>query len=840
MQSQIAENTDCYRLDANRKLDPKRRSELGQFMTPGPIAGYMASLFRTGFIGEVALLDPGSGVGSLSSAFIEEFCSRESKPTKINATAYEVEPVMLDYLKMTFDRGKDLCCRSGVGFESVIHHADFIEEGAAALQADLFQAGASKNYSHVIANPPYKKINSASKHRKLLRSIDVETSNLYTGFLSVAIKMLRDGGEMVAIVPRSFCNGPYFRPFRELFLREMGICRLHVFESRSKAFKGDDVLQENIIFHAIKGEWPKNVVITSSPDASFSPDIETGEWHTRDMTVREVPYSSVVKLGDPQLFIHIATTDLEQQIFDRISVFDQSLEDLGVEISTGPVVDFRLRKDLAQDPEPGTVPLLYPTHFQGGNLEWPKASKKPNAIHVTERTNRWLWKNEGHFVVTRRFTSKEEKRRVVAAVYDSSPAGELVGFENHLNVFHLAKKGLPETLALGLAIYLNSSLVDRYFRQFNGHTQVNATDLRILRYPRSPVLRRLAKKADGKIPGQQKIDQILEEEISTMAKEGSTDPLKAQQKIDDALAIVRALGMPKAQHNERSALTLLAILNLRPEDEWSNSDQPLKGITPIMEFCAEAYGKQYAPNTRETFRRQTMHQFVDAGIALYNPDKPDRPVNSPKACYQISQEAFEVIISFGTDGWEEAVANFLEHRETLVARYAMERDMNRIPVQLANGEKITLTPGAHSQLIKDIIIEFGSRYAPGSEVIYVGDTGDKAGYFQRERLEGLGVTVDKHGKMPDVVLYYPEKKWLLLVESVTSHGPVDGKRHGELSRLFAEAMPGLVYVTAFPDRSTMAKYLKDISWETEVWVADAPTHLIHFNGDRFLGPHDNG
>jgi len=233
-----------------------------------------------------------------------------------------------------------------------------------------------------------------------------------------------------------------------------------------------------------------------------------------------------------------------------------------------------------------------------------------------------------------------------------------------------------------------------------------------------------------------------------------------------------------------------------------------------------------------------MHQFVDAGIAVYNPDQPDRPVNSPKTCYQISSEAFDAILTFGTDKWKEALAKYLSQKETLIQRYAKERDMQMIPVELAKGKEIKLTPGVHSQLIKNIIREFGPRFAPGSKVIYVGDTGDKIGYFQKDRLKELGVEVNRHGKMPDVVLYYPAKNWLLLIEAVTSHGPVDAKRHSELSGLFETAGPGLVYVTAFPDRATMGRYLAEISWETEVWVSEAPTHIIHFNGERFLGPYE--
>lgn len=310
-----------------------------------------------------------------------------------------------------------------------------------------------------------------------------------------------------------------------------------------------------------------------------------------------------------------------------------------------------------------------------------------------------------------------------------------------------------------------------------------------------------------------------------------------QERIDEALQIVTLLGLPKAQQNERSALSLLALLNITPDKAWPEAESPLIGITPIMEWVREHYEKDYAPNTRETFRRQTMHQFVDAGIALYNPDDPGRSVNSPKAVYQIEPETITLLRCFGTDEWTPKLAAYLADRETLIARYAKEREQKLIPAQIAPGVHITLSPGEHSELIRAIIEDFAPRYAPGSLLVYAGDTGDKWGYFDKPLLAKLGVEVDSHGKMPDVVLYFAEKDWLLLVESVTSHGPVDGKRHAELAKLFAGSNAGLVYVTAFPNRAVMGRYLGDIAWETEVWVADAPSHLIHFNGERFLGPY---
>jgi BsuBI/PstI restriction endonuclease domain/BsuBI/PstI restriction endonuclease HTH domain len=308
-------------------------------------------------------------------------------------------------------------------------------------------------------------------------------------------------------------------------------------------------------------------------------------------------------------------------------------------------------------------------------------------------------------------------------------------------------------------------------------------------------------------------------------------------KIAAALQILVDLGLPRAQQNERSALTFLALLDLQPETSWKRASAPLMGITPVMDWIRTHYGKEYKPNTRETVRRLTMHQFVLAGLALYNSDDPSRPVNSPRAVYQVSPVALALFKTFGKAGWATRVAAYQGDIKTLTVQYAQKREMARIPVKLADGTEIRLSPGEHSALIRDIIDEFAPRFAPGSVLIYAGDTGEKMSYFDRAQMVELGVSVDNHGKMPDVVIYCVKRNWLLLVEAVTSHGPVDGKRHTELMKLFVSSTAGLVYVTAFPSRKLLAKYISDIAWETEVWIADAPSHLIHFNGDRFLGPH---
>lgn len=822
----LAEN---YRSEANPKLDPKIQVELGQFMTPKPLATYMASLFE-GTQDAITLLDPGAGVGSLLAAVVDKELSKSQSPSSISIDTYEIDSTMLDYLQKTLRHCSLACQQQGVDWASSVIDADFIDHSVDLLwESHSLFGTTSPQFTHCIMNPPYKKIRSDSDHRKQLRKIGIETSNLYSAFLALAIKRLAPKGQLVAIVPRSFCNGVYFKPFRQLLLSEMSIKHLHVFHSRTEAFKENSVLQENIILYAVKNVAQGTIQITSSVDAEL-----------RDLTHREVAFEQVVKPNDAAQFIHIATSDLDQAVVDRIGLFPNSLHDLGVEVSTGPVVDFRLKEDLQQNPAPDTCPLIYPAHFFEHQIRWPlENSKKPNAIKESDASQRWLMPNSW-YVLTRRFSSKEEKKRIVAALYDPTLLStDRVGFENHINVFHQQKKGLEPDIAKGLAVYLNSTLVDLHFRQFSGHTQVNAADLRTLYYPSMDTLTKLGQLVNGTFPTQSEIDTLLDIEIDRLSPNDlkQINPMTINQKIQDALTILDALGMPRGQRNERSALTLLALVGLKPDVSWEKTSAPLIGITPIMEFASEHYGRSYAPNTRETFRRQTIHQFIDAGLVIPNPDEPDRPTNSPKWVYQIEPTALELLRSFEKSGWDEKLEVYLSQRGTLAERYARRREMEKVPLIINEKQTLYLSPGAHNKLIRNIIEEFGPRFAPGGEVLYIGDTGDKFIHYQESAFEELELSFDNHGKFPDVVIHYKQKNWLLLVEAVTSHGPVDAKRHAELSSMFATSKAPLVFVTAFPDRSTMARYLGDISWETEVWVAATPTHMIHFNGSRFLGPY---
>jgi len=311
-----------------------------------------------------------------------------------------------------------------------------------------------------------------------------------------------------------------------------------------------------------------------------------------------------------------------------------------------------------------------------------------------------------------------------------------------------------------------------------------------------------------------------------------------QERIAEALDVLRQLGMPNEQLNDRTAICLLALLGLPKNRAWKEASNPKLGIRAMLDFAREKLGHDYAENTRESFRKYSVKQLVVAGILLHNPDKPDRAVNSSDNCYQVEANALDLFRKFGTRAWKKSLLTYMETRQTLADQFAQHRDMQRIPVLINPEQKIKLSAGKHSDLIRAIIEEFTPRFVPGGELVYVGDTGTKWGYFDEGLLHTLGVKVGNHGKIPDAVIYYREKNWLILIEAVASSGPVDGIRHAELSELFKASTAGLVFVTAFPDRGEiMRKFLSVVAWETEVWCVSDPTHLIHFNGIRFLGPY---
>lgn len=461
------EKIDRVRRHVLKTTSQERKGELGQFMTPARIARFMASLFPAPVTEDCRLLDPGAGIGALSCAFLDRCVNNELIFKSIEVFAYELDDTLRAHL------AEHLSAYNGV--RTHVIGGDFIEQAGSPLLNRI------EDCTHAILNPPYKKINTDSTHRRLLSSLGIETVNLYSAFVALAVAHARQGAQIVAIIPRSFCNGPYYRPFRSFLFQRTAIKHIHLFHSRKKAFSDDDVLQENVIIRLECGAKQGRVAVTSSSDDTFT-----------DMVTREHPFTHIVSKNDPEQFIHIPTMAGKTTI-ERSREICSTLDDVGIQVSTGPVVDFRLRHHLARDPDANTVPLLYPGHFSAFKTEWPKPGfKKPNAIRLNDATRKWLYPN-GVYCVVRRFSSKEEKRRIVASVVDPTVFGKaaMLGFENHLNVFHENKRGLPKRLANGLALYLNTAAVDEAFRQFNGHTQVNATDLRAMKYPSRSALMQL-------------------------------------------------------------------------------------------------------------------------------------------------------------------------------------------------------------------------------------------------------------------------------------------------------------------------------------------------------------
>jgi len=500
--NQLASSVDHLRKKFNGAASRKSRSETGQFLTPASIAQFMASMFSRK-VKQVRILDPGAGAGALFAACVAELCNQKERPQSIKVIAYEIDDSLVSCLMKTMDLCCHMCREAGVLFDGNVLHKDFIQ---AALEQTEYRLLALEHqtFTHAILNPPYKKINGQSRTRKLLDEAGMGTSNLYTAFVWLAAQMLEPNGELVAITPRSFCNGPYFRRFRKVLLGLMSLRHIHVFESRKKVFSDDAVLQENVIFHAVRNRpRPEKVTISSTRGTDFN-----------CIKTKAVPYEHVVLHDDPDMFIHLVQDENDDYVMECMDSFNSSLEQLGLEVSTGRVVDFRSRDFLRRKPSDNTVPLIYPCHLRNGFVEWPKLDgKKPNAIVSCSETNDLLV-DSGYYVLTKRFTAKEERRRIVATVFDPQRYNApLVGFENHLNYFHAKGKGMSEILAKGLALFLNSTLFDAYFRLFSGHTQVNATDLRKMRYPLRENLLQLGGYVQKQMPNQEIVDKIMEEEF---------------------------------------------------------------------------------------------------------------------------------------------------------------------------------------------------------------------------------------------------------------------------------------------------------------------------------------
>jgi adenine-specific DNA-methyltransferase len=426
----------------------------------------------------------------LAAAVVERACGGQ-RVEQVEVTAVELDSALLPALRRTAELCEEHGRRAGVRVRVKIVEGDVI-----ALQTGLeMELG---TFDLVIMNPPYKKLAATSWQRRALDAAGWDTGNLYAAFVALGVESLRPGGQLVAITPRSFANGPYFEQFRKRLLRHVSFDRIHTFESRSTVFADTGVLQENIVFAATRAGERGPVTITSS------------RGHTDGVSERTVAYCELVSRGDPHQFIRITTDRADDEAVRAIVSLPASLSDLGVKVSTGRVVDFRARPNLQDAPSPDSVPLVYPGNLCGGKVLWPRPIRKPQGFRILDASDRKALLLGGYYVLVKRFSAKEERRRIVAAVWDPSQHGERpVAFENHLNVFHADGSGLDRELAWGLCAWLNSSVVDRCFRTFSGHTQVNATDLRSMGYPEGKDLRLLGGCLNG-LPPQGDLDDLVE------------------------------------------------------------------------------------------------------------------------------------------------------------------------------------------------------------------------------------------------------------------------------------------------------------------------------------------
>lgn len=434
----------------------------------------------------------------LSAAFVARWLV-ESPDVELEVVAVERDPLLVPTLRDTLADCEKVAADLGTGLTTTVVEGDYID-----LATGLDQhAALASGFDMVIQNPPYAKLAASSPPREALRQSGVDTPNLYAAFLALATSALNPGGQLVAITPRSFCNGPYFGAFRSYLLDRLSLDRVHVFESRSTVFADNAVLQENVVFSGTL-DGPREAVILSE---SIS--------HNDEGTGASVPYKEVVHPGDPDRFIRIATRDDDTETAERLLGLPATLADLRVAASTGRVVDFRSRDCLLHEDASDALPLVYPANLHDGRIEWPRRSRKAQWFAPANSRDEAMLMPEGWYCVIKRFSAKEERRRIVAAVWSPLDHAGPVAFENHVNVMHDGGAGLDPAVARGLCLWLNSTLVDRFFRTFSGHTQVNATDLRSLRYPDADALCRMGDLMPGALPAQEQVDSLVEDVLSS-------------------------------------------------------------------------------------------------------------------------------------------------------------------------------------------------------------------------------------------------------------------------------------------------------------------------------------
>ncbi len=659
-----------------------RRHDAGQFFTPPIVARYMANL--AGILhNQSYVLDPGTGVGILACAICEAAILQ--KLSALSIVAYESDPLLYLLCSFTLNYARDLLHEHGIELSIELHQQDFIEAMAEQVTyKSLWSDGPqpSRPFDFAILNPPYFKVNQKDGRAKLVKDIAQGRTNMYTMFMSLAASSLRAGGRFISITPRSFTSGAYFKHFRHQFFGIIIPELIHIFDSRRSTFEDANVLQENIILTGIR----KSIASITSPTVSIS----------RSQGIHDLAYPLVQqaqrrliiddKQKDP--ILHLPTSDIDTHLLEAFKHWNNYLATYGLEISTGPIVPFRtpdILTSVESVKQGEAVPLLWLQHIRRMDVQWPiERFDKPQGV-LRQAGTKLLVKNTTQ-VLLRRFSAKEEPRRITAAVLPDNAFGtELIALENHLNYLYLPNGKLSFEEAMGIAVFLNSTLVDRYFRITNGNTQVSATELRKLPLPPWERLTRIGERVVNSQIGQDfdTIERIIMDELGKDLIVGSEeddlqlpilkDSRISMGKIQEAQRILHDLGLPPAQQNEISALTLLAICNLSETTSWANvSRQPIT-IHNMMAFMKQYYGRTYAENTREVVRRQVIHQFEQARLVDRNPDDYSRPTNSPNTCYALTEDALQVITQYGTLTWENAVTNFLEQHGALWEHYQQKR-----------------------------------------------------------------------------------------------------------------------------------------------------------------------
>lgn len=502
----LLEAVETARHRHREAVDAGHQVAMGQYLTPPSTALRMAAMFRLPQR-SIRVLDAGAGAGALTAALVATLVSRDHPPDELDLTAVELDSELVPALRQTLAACEDVARAHGVACRWRVLEEDYLRLASESLEQSLFGVPASMHFEAAILNPPYRKINAGSSARRHLERVGLVASNLYAGFVGLAVAQLVPGGEYVAITPRSWCNGSYFEPFRRWLLARASLEAVHVYGRRDVVFSDDSVLTENVIYRGVRGPQAPTVTITESagPDAPKSAE-------------QVVPFVRVVRPDDPHAYVHLSTELAGHEAAEAVRSLPCTLATLGIQVSTGRVVDFRAKPWLRRDPAAGGWPLIYPSHFGQPHVEWPKlGAKKPNGLAVDAPGD--ILVPTGHYTLVKRFSSKEERRRIVASVFDPAfVPGERIGFENHVNYFHARGRPLDPRLAYGLAAYLNTDIVDIAFRQFSGHTQVNATDLRTLRYPSADTLRSAgAAVLDGRFA---EAERLMDETFELVAVEG--------------------------------------------------------------------------------------------------------------------------------------------------------------------------------------------------------------------------------------------------------------------------------------------------------------------------------